>query len=146
MEPAQPKPRVDQPGPQPVPKQNKSVSFRISGIPPLWDSERLEKELETIDTEFNPKDAEISGPFPDVYGSSTQTALLGLSECTPYFTFEPKQEKNNPIEENGRKFYLVLDRHFHDLTPLNQPEGRITMELVNPQKCAFQMLTCLSAA
>ena len=87
--------------------------------------------------------AEISGPFPGSYGF-TQTALLDLNECTPYFTFEPKQEKQKVMSENGQKVFLGFDKHFRDLTPLNRAEEPIIMELVNPRKGGFQMLTYVS--
>ena len=87
-------------------------------------------------------DAEVSGPFPDVYEpisgpfpdgiEPTQVALLDLSKCTSYFTFEPNQEKHKPIKENGQKVHLVLDSHFYDLTPLNRAKEPVRMELVNP--------------
>ena len=121
-----------------------AACFRVSGIPPLWDGERLEQALRTIDPEFDLMDAEISGPFPD--HDSTQTALLNLSGCTSYFTFDPNQEKHKIIYEGDRKIHLVLDKHFYDLTPLNRAEEPIKMELVNLQKGAFQILTCVSTA
>ena len=111
------------------------MCFRISGIPPCWDSERLGRELRTIDPEFDRMGAEVSGPFPD--HDSTQTALLNLSECTLYFTFEPNQEKHEIINEGGRKIHLVLDKHFYDLTPLNRAEEPVKMELVTPNKGAL---------
>ena len=92
--------------------------------------------MRTIDPEFDLEGAEVSGPFPDSY-DPTQTALLNLRECTPYFTFEPSQEKHKVINENGQKVHLVLDKHFYDLTPLNRAEGPVEMELVNLQKSDF---------
>ena len=77
--------------------------------------------------------AEVSGPFPDVY-EPTQVALLDLSKCTPYFTFELNQEKHKMINENGQRIHLVLDNHFYDLTPLNRAREPARMESVNPQK------------
>ena len=132
--------------PKPVPKKYKPTCFRISGIPLLWDGERLEKVLKTIDPNFDPMGAKVSGPFPDCYDSSKQTALLDLNECTLYFTFEPKQEKHEMISENGQEIHLVFDKHFYDLTPLNRAEEPIKLEFVNPRKGAFQMLTCLPTA
>ena len=87
--------------------------------------------------------AEVSGPFPDVC-EPTQVALLDLSEGTPYFIFEPNQEKHEVIYEDGQKVHLVLDNHFYDLTPLNRAEEPVKIESVNPQKGVFQMLTCVS--
>ena len=81
-------------------------------------------------------DAEVSGPFPDVY-DCTQVALLDLGERTSYFTFEPSQEKHKSINEGGQKVHLLLDNHFHDLTPLNRAKEPVKMELVNPQKGNF---------
>ena len=146
METTQPEPGAAQPEPQPAPLQYKPACFRISGIPPLWESERLEKALQTIDPGFDRMGAEVSGPFPDSCDSSTQTALLNLNECTSYFTFEPNQEKHEVIRENGRIIRLVLDKHFYDLTPLNRAKEPIEMELVNSQKGDFQLLTCVCTA
>ena len=134
-----PKPGTSQPIPQPASQQNQQTCFRISGIPPHWDSERLEKALQAIDPEFDPMGAEVTGPFPDVYSyGCTQVALLDLSECTSYFTFDPNQEKHKVINEDGRKVYLVLDNHFHDLTPLNRAKEPVQVESVNPQKGVFK--------
>ena len=143
---AQAEPRAAQPGPHPIPKQNQPMCFRISGIPPLWDRERLEKALQTIDPDFDLKRAEVSGPFPDCYDPPSQVALLNLSGRTSYFTLVPNQEKHGVINENGEKVRLAIDKHFYDLTPLNRAEQPINMELVNPQKDAFQMLICVSTA
>ena len=99
--------------------------------------------MPSIDPEFDPIGAKISGPFPDVC-DPTQVALLDLSECTSYFTFEPNQEKHKVVTENGQRVHLVLDNHFCDLTPLNRAKEHIGMELVNLQKGIFQMLTCVS--
>ena len=93
--------------------------------------------MKTIDPEFDPMGAEVSGPFPDVYDPA-QVALLDLSECTSYFTFEPNQEKYKAIKGNGQRIHLVLDNHFYDLTPLNRSNEPVRMESVNPQKVGFQ--------
>ena len=138
-------PGTAQPKSKPVPEKNKLTCFRISGIPHLWKSERLEEALKTIDPNFDPMVARVSGPFPDCY-EPTQTALLNLNECTLYFTFEPNQEKHEVISENGREIHLVFDKHFYDLTPLNRAEEPIKMEFVNPRKGTFQMLTCVPTA
>ena len=99
--------------------------------------------MQTIDPEFDPMVAEVSGPFPEVY-DRTQVALLDLSEGTSYFTFEPNQEEHKVINEDGKKVHLVLDNRFCGLTPLNRAKEPIKMELVNSQKGVFQMLTCVS--
>ena len=144
-EPETAKPEASQPEPRPVPKQNKPTCFRITGIPPHWDRGRLEKELRNIDPELDPMGAEVSGPFPDSC-DPTQTALLNMDECTPYFTFEHSQEKLEAINERGKKVQLVFDNHFYDLTPLNRAEEPIELELVNPQRGVPQMLTCSPTA
>ena len=84
--------------------------------------------------------AEVSGPFPDSC-DSTQTALLNLGECTSYFAFEHSQEKLEVINERGKKFQLVFDKHLYDLTPLNRAEEPIELELVNSRGGVPQMLT-----
>lgn len=115
----------------PVHKPNQTTCFRISGIPLDWDSEKLEKELRIIDSDFNSKGAMLFGPFPDSCGT-TQTALLNLNECTPYFTFKVNPEKLEVIKQNGQTVRLVLDQHFYDLTPLNRAKDPIELELVDP--------------
>ena len=140
LEADRPGPEAAQPEPQPAPQP---ACFRISEIPPFWDSKRLEEALKTIDPDFDPMTAEISGPFPDSCDSSSQTALLNLNECTSYFTFKPNQEKHEAVSENGGMFRLVLDKHFYDLTPLNRAKEPIKIELINPQKGIFQLLTCV---
>ena len=93
--------------------------------------------MQTIDPEFDLMGAEVSGPFPDVY-DRTQVALLGLSEGTSYFIFEPNQEKQEVINEDGQKVHLVFDKHFHDLTPLNREKEPVKMESVNPRRVSFK--------
>ena len=127
------RPHTALPKPETVPEKNQPAIFRIFGIPHNWDSKRLGEALQTIDPELDLKRAEVSGLFPASF-DSTQTALLNLSECTSYFTFEKKTEV---IDKNGQKVYLDFDKHFYDLTPLNRPEEPIKMELVIPQKGAF---------
>ena len=89
--------------------------------------------MQTIDPEFDPTGAEVSGPFPDVY-DRTQVALLDLSKCTSYFTPGPNQEKHKVINEDGQRVHLALDNHFYDLTPLNRAKEPVEIESVNPQK------------
>ena len=120
-------PGAAQPESQPVPEQNQPTCFRISGIPGDWNRKRLEKALREIDTEFDRLGAEIYGPFPNS-SDSTKTALLNVDKCTSYFTFKPDQEKQEVIREHGQRVYLVLDKHFYDLTPLNRVVGDIEME------------------
>ena len=99
--------------------------------------------MQTIDPKFDPIGAEVFGPFLDVR-EPTQVALLDLSECTPYFIFEPNQEKYEVIFENGHKVHLVIDNRFCGLTPFNRAKEPVRMELVYPQKGVFQILTCVS--
>ena len=101
--------------------------------------------MQKIDTEFDHLGAVIYGPFPDS-SDDTATALLNVDKCTSYFTFKPGQKKQEVITEHGPKVTLELDKDFRDLTPLNRVVGDIKMELVNPWKGFFQMLTCVSTA
>ena len=119
---------VHEPGPP--------TCFRVSGIPPSWDSERVKKALHDIDPDFDPKSIELSGPFPDSC-APTQTAVLDLNECTSYFTSEPSLGRNEVIRENNQTVRLLLENRFCDLTPLNRAEEPIKMELVNLQKVFF---------
>ena len=120
------------------------MCIRISGIPPEWDRQWLEEKLQTIDPEFDPGRAEISGPFPDSY-EPTQTALLNSNEYTAYTAFEPNEEKHEVLHENSRIIRLRLDKHFHDLTPLNRAKVP-NMESVYLQKAISLVLTCVFTA
>jgi hypothetical protein len=113
------------PTPGPKPK-----CFRISGVPPNWSKGDLLAALQDIDPSLNGQNHQLSlylaccGP--------TQTALLYLYTCTKYFqNLKPNEDnyaKTNKV--NGTDVVLVLDCHFYDLTPLNNPKSEIVAELV----------------
>jgi len=115
-----------------VEPQRRPECFRISGIPSDWSIDNLKKQLQVIDPNLSFSDVDLSGPFPSCC-DSTQTALLNFDNCTAYFQkLERNDEKLIVIREDtpDRKVRLTIDKHFYDLTPMNNPEAPITAELV----------------
>jgi hypothetical protein len=111
----------------------KSACFRISGIPADWSIDILQENLQVIDPNLKFTDVDITGPFP-ASCDSTRTALLNFDNCTAYFQqFERNDQKLIVFREGKpvRKVRLVIDKHFYDLTPMNDPQAPIIAELVS---------------
>ncbi|KAI9769491.1 MAG: hypothetical protein M1840_003968 [Geoglossum simile] len=111
----------------------KPKSFWISGVPSNWSKDGLLVGLHAIDPslEAHPHPYQLS-LFPACCGP-TQTALLCLDICTEYFQhLKPNESKYEwiPTKDNKPEVLLVLDCHFHDLTPLNNPEDEIVADVV----------------
>jgi hypothetical protein len=68
------------------------------------------------------------------------TALLNLATCTEYF------QSLNPNDYNYVKItggiHLVIDSHFYDLTPLNNPKEDIAAESVTIPFSAPKLNRC----
>ena len=109
----------------------KPKCFRISGIPQNWSKDDLLFGLLAIDPALEGQTYELS-LFPACCGP-TQTALLCLDICTEYFRLIGSTESRHERisgQENGPRVLLVIDCHFNDLTPLNDPGDEILAELV----------------
>jgi hypothetical protein len=119
-------------------KENpRSMCFRISGLPPSWSQGDVLGALCAIDPSLiSQKNLRLS-LYPSVgCGAPTQTALLNLDSGT-----EKLQLRHHlTVPESGA--VLTIDSHFHDLTPLNAPEGKVIAELVvaHAYQSRFQML------
>ncbi|RPB06314.1 hypothetical protein P167DRAFT_610160 [Morchella conica CCBAS932] len=109
------------------------ICFRISGIPPHWDSKDVMDYLTNhIDRELDWSTAKLSGPFPSPF-DDTQCALLGLDCCTNSLStrFSHQHNVEHPVVEVNREtFHMVIDRHFYDLTPMNKPTLPIVADVI----------------
>jgi hypothetical protein len=102
--------------------ENSPMCFRIANVPSTWSKERLITALLTVDPSLD-KTSQLS-LYPACCGS-TQTALLNLATCTEYFQIIKLNKYNYVNTSDGT---LVIDSHFYDLTPLNNPNGEIVAE------------------
>ena len=104
--------------------RNSPICFRIANIPSDWSNEKLLTVLLKIDPSL-----EITSPlslYPACCGT-TMTALLNLATGTEYFQ-SLKPNDYNYVKITGG--HLVIDSHFYDLTPLNDPKEDIVAESV----------------
>jgi hypothetical protein len=107
--------------------------FRISSVPLNWSKDDLLVGLQAIDPFLKSQPHQLS-LFPACCGP-TQTALLCLDICTEYFRhLNPNESRYEWVPGKGArpKVLLMLDCHFYDLTPLNNPGDEITAESVEP--------------
>jgi hypothetical protein len=103
--------------------------FRIANVPSSWTKDNLLTTLKSIDPFLHGKIVELS-LYPACSDSSeTQIALLNMPNCTEYFR-RLKSNDFNYIETSDGTL-IVIDSHFHDLTPLNSPKGDIVAEFVH---------------
>jgi len=103
-----------------------SNCFRITNVPSAWSEGDLVVALQTIDPFFKDSNYSIS-LYPACYDFS-QTALLSLDACTEYFqSLGPNESK---YLQNSDGTPIMVDSHFHDLTPLNTPGDTVVAELV----------------
>jgi len=103
--------------------------FRIGNIPSTWSEDNLLNSLKEIDPSLDrirSNEYQLS-LFPACQGTS-KTAVLNLKTCTPYF--EQLEPNDSNYRETSDGTFLVIDSHFHDLTPMNSPEGEIVAEFV----------------
>jgi hypothetical protein len=103
--------------------ENSPMCFRIANVPSTWNKERLLTALLTVDPSLD-KTSQLS-LYPACCGS-TLTALLNQATCTEYFQRLKPNEYNYMKTSDGT--HLVIDSHFYDLTPLNNPKGGIVAE------------------
>jgi hypothetical protein len=98
--------------------------FRIANVPAGWDAEKLLGTLQLVDPFLADQQPQLS-LFP-ACSSTTQTALINLYPCTGYFQSLKPNDDNYLHTSDGT--LLVIDYHFHHLTPLNAPESQIVAE------------------
>jgi hypothetical protein len=104
-------------------------------VPPDWNEDRLLAALKSVDTLLGDSNPQLS-LYPACCGT-TQTALLHLDFCTTYFK-QLKPGNNYLPASDGVD--LVIDRHFHDLTPLNSPGDEVVAELVMGKSCVLKLM------
>jgi len=99
-------------------------------VPLDWKVIDLLDALKAIDSSLKDHKHQLS-LYP-ACNTPTQTALLTLDSCSKYFrSLKPNESYYETTSVvNKSKTILTLDSHFHDLTPLNTPEGDIVAESV----------------
>jgi len=115
--------------------------IRVANVPLTWSKEDVYQVLDDIDRPFKGHKHQLS-LFPACSGA-TQTALLNVEICTKFFRCIPPNSYyylEVPATSTSAEVHLVIDYHFHDLTPLNTPEGKIVAELVLPSATISQVI------
>ncbi|KAF8538592.1 hypothetical protein BDD12DRAFT_884762 [Trichophaea hybrida] len=122
--------RIHDSGPSNIPMANPGPKcFRISNVPSTWSKDDLLNSLKEIDPSLeriSSNEYQLS-LFPACHGSS-KTAILNFETCTKYFQKLKTDDFNYQRTSDGS--FLVIDSHFHDLTPLSSPEGKIVADVV----------------
>ncbi|KAF8542993.1 hypothetical protein BDD12DRAFT_875508 [Trichophaea hybrida] len=93
-------------------------------VPLDWDEHDLLNTLQTIDPSLG-SDMQLS-LYPACCGNS-KTALL--KTYTEYFGNLGNKTYYKTVIQNKKKVTLVIDRHFHYLTPLNTP-GNVVADVI----------------
>jgi hypothetical protein len=65
--------------------------------------------------------------YPACSGTG-QTGLLNLGKCTGLIEYIKPEEITLEIAKQDSRETIVLDSHFHDLSPLNTPDNAILAE------------------
>ena len=101
-----------------------SVCFRISNVPPTWNEGEILQAFQSSDGSLDQATDQYRLSFYPACSGSSQTALLDL-QC-PGYLWNLQSNEDKLIHREGSD--IVMDRHFHGLTPLNTPEGEIVAE------------------
>ncbi|KAF8544651.1 hypothetical protein BDD12DRAFT_906355 [Trichophaea hybrida] len=97
--------------------------FRISGVPSSWSENDLFDALYTINPSLTRQNCR-SWLYLGCSGS-TQIALLDSR------TEHLERHKHLQVPESaGRTVVLTIDRHFYNLTPLNDPVGEVIADVI----------------
>jgi hypothetical protein len=101
--------------------------FRISGIPKKWDERMVVAEIQKEAPAF--KGPNEPWLFPSCTGSH-KIALVYIDESTSgYFSnINIGHEMLLKVGNPGGVPYWQVDRHFHEMTPLNDPEDKISAD------------------
>jgi hypothetical protein len=105
--------------------------FRVSNVPLKWSEKKLSHALHAADRSLRDQKYQLS-LYPACSGS-TKTALLNFDTCPESFErICPNcyEHLKCPETSTTLEAHLVIDCHFHDLTPLNTPQDEIVAELV----------------
>jgi hypothetical protein len=115
--------------------------FRIANVPLTWSKKNVYRVLHNADRSLKDHKHQLS-LFPACSGA-TQTALLNFEICTKFFRrilLNRHHYLKVLATSTSAEVRLVIDCHFHDLTPLNTPEGKIVAELVLPSATISQVI------
>lgn len=106
--------------------------WRIKNVPTSWSIKKLLQMLQKQDESLAKMEEESISLYPScsIGVHSSQTGLMSMNPLPQYFQeLDPHETHLLILEEiseaDGRreKFFLGLDCHFQDLTPLNVPIG-----------------------
>jgi hypothetical protein len=102
--------------------------IRISGVPQDWTEEDILNGLLAVEPTciLRDQDPKIT-LYPACCGAG-QTGLLNLGKCTGLFEYIKAGETILKIPKLDSIATVVIDSHFHDLTPLNTPGNDILAE------------------
>ena len=100
------------------------VCLRISNVPPMWNEGDLLQAFKSSDDSLDLAAGQYQLSFYPACSGSSRTAILNL-QC-PGYSWNLQSNEDRLIRREGSD--IVIDRHFHGLTPLNTPEGEIAVE------------------
>jgi hypothetical protein len=102
--------------------------IRISGVPQDWTDEDVLNGLLAVKPPCILQ-GQVSKLtlYPDCSGTR-QTGHLSLDKCTGLIEYNKPGGITVEIAKEDSRETIVLDSHFHDLTPLNTPENDILAE------------------
>jgi hypothetical protein len=102
--------------------------LRISGVPHDWTDEDVLNGLLAVKPPCILQ-GQVSKLtlYPDCSGTH-QTGLLSLDKCTGLIEYNKPGGITLEIAKEDNRETIVLDSHFHDLTPHNTPENDILAE------------------
>jgi hypothetical protein len=102
--------------------------IRISGVPQDWtDKDVLNGLLAVKPPCILQGQVSKLTLYPDCSGTR-QTGLLSLDKCTELIEYNKPGGITLGIAKEDSRETVVLDSHFHDLTPLNTPGNDILAE------------------
>ncbi len=105
-----------------------AIFFRIKGIPRDWSKKDLLESLRKIDSSFQrwDPDRDQLSLNPSCYGSG-QTAIVNARSTIEFLqNIGPEDSKyiRTSRSISDENIYLLIERHFYNLTPLNTPVRR----------------------
>jgi hypothetical protein len=113
----------------PVPAPE-SQCFRITGVPPEWSEADLLYSLRQVDPSVESWNNDQVSIYPACCGAR-KTALLKVHTSSKFFMHIGIGDSKFVEISRGasdKKVGLLIDCHFHELTPLNTPKGDIIAE------------------
>jgi hypothetical protein len=115
-------------GPPKIQAASGPTFIRISGVPRDWTDEDVLNGLLAVKSTciLQGRVSKLT-LYPDCSGTR-QTGLLSLDKCTGLIEYNKPGGITLEIAKEDSRETIVLDSHFHDLTPLNTPGNDILAE------------------